>query len=342
MPATSVTLSALAKHINAELHGNGEQTITGIAPLSVATNGQISFLHSPRYRSYLGLTKASAVILSAADQALCQTDTLLVADPYLAFAKAATLFAYHPTNPVGIHPTAVVGENCQIDASASIGPGCVIGKRVVIDPNVVLHPGCIIGDDVSIGTGTQLWARVTLYYGVKIGSQIILHSGVVIGSDGFGLARENNHWYKIPQIGSVVIHNDVEIGANTTIDRGALGDTVIEEGVKLDNQIQIAHNVKIGAHTAIAANVSIAGSTEIGRHCMIGGGGCVGGHLKIVDQVVLLGMAMITNSIAEPGVYGSGTGFQKQRDWRKSAVRFQQLDQLARRLKKLEETVNKL
>ncbi len=337
MQSMQFTLAELAKLIGAELKGDEGRAITGIAPLQTATSSEISFLHNSRYRKYLSSTKAAAVILSPADAKFCQIDALVVRNPYLAFAKAADLFAYRPKHTTGIHPTAIIGENCQIDPTASIGPYCVIGENVTIQKGSIIGAGCIIGNHVSIDENTQLWPRVTLYYGVKIGARVIIHSGVVIGSDGFGLARDNNQWVKIPQIGSVIIHNDVEIGANTTIDRGALGDTVIEEGVKLDNQIQVAHNVHIGAHTAIAGCVGISGSAQIGRHCMIGGGSCIGGHLKIADQVVIAGMAMITNSIEEAGVYASGTGFLKQRDWQKSAVRFRQLDQLARRIKKIEE-----
>jgi UDP-3-O-[3-hydroxymyristoyl] glucosamine N-acyltransferase len=336
MKMKQFTLAELAKLIGAELNGDGERTITGIAPLQTATASDVSFLHNSRYRQYLSSTKAAAVIISPSDSEFCEVDTLQVPNPYLALAKSAALFACQPENHAGIHPTAVIAENCHIDSTASIGPLCVIGKNVTIQKSVVIEAGCIIGDHVSIGEGTHLYPRVTIYYGVKLAERVMIHSGAVIGSDGFGLARENDQWHKIPQIGSVVIHNDVEVGANTTIDRGALGDTVIEEGVKLDNQIQVAHNVRIGAHTAIAGCAGISGSTQIGRHCMIGGGACLAGPLRIADEVVIVGMAMITNSIDAPGIYASGTGFQTQQEWRKSVVRFRQLDQLAKRIKKLE------
>lgn len=338
MYSVQFTLAELAERIGATLNGNnGEQIITGVAPLQSATGSEVTFLHNSRYRQYLASTKAAAVIISPADAKFCPIATLVVQNPYLALAKNAALFAYQPQHSEGTHSTAVSGENSYIDPAASIGPYCVIGKHVTIQKGAVIGAGCIIGDHVVVGENTCLWPRVTLYHGVKIGARVIIHSGAVVGSDGFGLARENKEWRKIPQIGSVVIHDDVEIGANTTIDRGALGDTVIEDGVKLDNQIQVAHNVRIGAHTAVAGCVGISGSTEIGRYCMIGGGACIAGHLRIADQVVVAGMAMITNSIDEPGVYASGTGFQKQRDWQKNAVRFRQLDQLARRIKRVEE-----
>jgi UDP-3-O-[3-hydroxymyristoyl] glucosamine N-acyltransferase len=330
-------LSEIAEKIGAELTGEGEQVITGIAPLQTADVSEISFLSNAHYRSYLTSTKAAAVIVSPADAKFCPTATLVVPNPYLAFAKSAALFARPLEYPIGIHATAVIGKNCTIDPMASIGPYCVIGDNAVIHKGAILEASCVLGQDVTIGENSHLWPQVSVYYGVKIGAQVNVHSGVVIGSDGFGLARDGHRWEKIPQIGSVVIENNVEIGANTTIDRGALGNTIIEEGVKLDNQIQIGHNVRIGAHTAIAGCVAVAGSTQIGRFCMIGGGSAIGGHLTIADKVAFTGMAMITKSIAEAGVYSSGTGFQKRRDWQKSAVRFRQLDSLARRLHVLEE-----
>lgn len=336
----SLKLSEIAEKIGAKLIGEGEQVITGIAPLQTANFSEISFLSNAHYRCYLASTKAAAVIVSPADAKFCSTAALVISNPYLAFAKGAALFAPRIEYPVGIHATAIVGKNCTIDPMASIGPYCVIGDNVAIHKGAVVEAGCVLGQDVTIGEDSHLWPRVSVYYGVKIGSYVNVHSGVVIGSDGFGLARDGHRWEKIPQIGSVVIENNVEIGANTTIDRGALGNTVIEEGVKLDNQIQVAHNVRIGAHTAIAGCVAIAGSTQIGRYCMIGGGSAIGGHLTIADKVVFTGMAMVTNSVEEAGVYSSGTGFQKQRDWQKSAVRFRQLDSLARRLRALEEKVD--
>lgn len=330
-------LAEIAEKVGAELKGDGSKVITGIAPIETATPNEISFLHNSRYRHYLSTTKATAVIVSPEEAKYCQTDALIVSNPYLAFAKSAELFAYVPEYTTGIHPTAVVGKNCEIDPTASIGPNCVLGDHVVIQKNVIIEANCVLGNYVTVGEGTHIWPQVSIYFGVKLGANVGVHSGVVIGSDGFGLARDQNGWYKIPQIGSVIIGNKVEIGANTTIDRGALGDTVIEDGVKLDNQIQIGHNVRIGAHTAIAGCVAVAGSAKIGRFCMIGGGSGIAGHITIADKVMIVGMAMITNSIEEPGVYASGTGFQKQRDWRKSVVRFRQLDLLARRLKALEE-----
>lgn len=340
MVKPAFSLAEIARRIKAELKGDGERVITGISPLQSADASSISFLHNSRYRHYLASTRAAAVIVSAGDAKYCQVDALIAENPYLAFAKSAALFAYQPEYPAGIHPTAVVGPGSQIDPTASVGPYCVLGKNVVLQKGVILEVGCMVGDNVSIGENSHLWPHVSIYHGVQLKERVGVHSGVVIGSDGFGLARENNKWYKVPQIGSVIIESDVEIGANTTIDRGTLGDTVIGEGAKLDNQIQIAHNVQIGSHTAIAGCVGISGSTQVGNYCMIGGGACIAGHLTIADKVVIAGMAMITNSIHEPGVYASGTSFQKQHDWQKSVVRFRQLDKLAKRVKALEEVHN--
>lgn len=337
MIAVQKTLAELAQFLNAELIGEPNQLITGVAPLQAARPGCLSFLDNPRYAKYLANTQASVVIISPAFREACPVAALITANPYLAYAKVAGLFAPVKSVAPGIHPSAIIGEHCQIDATASIGPYCVLGDNVTIGPKVVIEAHCDLGDRVVIGAHSHLYPRVNLYHDVRIGQRTIIHSGAVLGADGFGIANDKGRWIKVPQLGGVLVGDDVEIGANTTIDRGALLDTIIEEGVKLDNQIQIAHNVKIGAHTAIAGCAGIAGSTEIGQHCIIGGGACIGGHLNIAAKTMISGMAMITNSISEPGIYSSGTGMQKQRDWHKSVARFHQLDQLARRLKKLED-----
>lgn len=334
-----IPLADIAIQLGAQCKGDGAQLITGIAPLETATTNQLSFLANGQYRKLLHTTQASAVIISPADSVECPVSALVMDNPYLGYAKAAQLFyiPLAPTTP-GIAPTAVIGTGSCIHPSASIGASCVIGTDVTIDAGVILHPGCIIGNGVHIGTDSILWARVTCYPQVQIGQRVIIHSGCVLGGDGFGFAPDDKgHWHKIPQTGRVLIGNDVEIGANTTIDRGALGDTVIEEGVKLDNQIQIGHNTRIGAHTIIAGCVGIAGSTSIGKHCRIGGAAGIGGHLKIADNVVITAMSMVTHPIPQSGIYSSGTGsVQKNRDWLKNAARFRQLDKLAQRLQQLE------
>jgi UDP-3-O-[3-hydroxymyristoyl] glucosamine N-acyltransferase len=335
----TLTLSEIATLIGAKLEGDGNLMVTGIAPLQTASATEMSFLHNTRYRKHLSTTAAAAVIVSPADAEHCRQNRLIISDPYLGFAKAVAAFYKQPIHASGIHPAAIIGTGSEVDSSASIGPYCVVGNNVRIQKGVVLASHCVIGDNVSIGADSYFYPHVTIYHDVKIGSRVIIHSSAVIGSDGFGLARENNQWVKIPHVGTVIIHDNVEVGASTTIDRGVLpnSNTVIEEGVKLDNQIQIGHNVQIGAHTAIAGCAAIAGSTKIGRYCMIGGGACIGGHLTISDRTIITGMGMITNSIDEPGIYSSGTGFQKQRDWQKSVARFRQLDQMARKLRNLEE-----
>ncbi|CAN5323800.1 UDP-3-O-(3-hydroxymyristoyl)glucosamine N-acyltransferase [soil metagenome] len=334
MPA--LTLADLAKLLGAELRGEETCSITGIASLQSATSSQISFLDNPRYAKYLATTQAAAVILSKQHANDCSCPTLIMENPYLGYAKVASLFEQKPNLPVGIHPTVVVGEGCEIHPSASVGAYCVIGDKVKIGANVVINPGCSIGERCFIGDACHLWSNVVLYHGVNLGQRVILHSGVVVGSDGFGNAQSAQGWHKVPQLGGVIIGNDVEIGANTTVDRGALEDTIIEDGVKLDNQIQIGHNVHIGMYTAIAGCVAIAGSTKIGKRCLIGGGACIAGHLDIADNVVITGMTGIPNSITEPGVYSGGVPPLPNRAWRKNAILFCRLDELNRRVRQLE------
>lgn len=329
-------LGELAQQISAQLSGDPQCEITGIAPLDKAMVGNISFLNSPQYRPYLETTQASAVVLSPLDAPFYTGNSLIMENPYLGFAKIATLFGPTPSIKSGIHPTAVIGEHCHIASTASIAAHCVIGDGVSIGDNTVVGPGCTIGDNSMLGVHCLLHAHVTLYHDVKIGNRTILHSGAVIGADGFGMVNDKGVWHKIPQLGGVRIGNDVEIGANTNIDRGTLENTVIEDGVKLDNLIQIAHNVHIGAHTAMAAGVMIAGSTQIGKHCMIAGGTVINGHIQITDQVILTANSAILSSINEPGIYSSFMPVQPNRTWKKNLIRFTQLDDIARRLKKLE------
>ena len=301
------TLAELAAILGAELQGDPSCIITSIATLRNAQTGQITFLDNVRYRKYLAGTQASAVILASPNLTECNTNALIYNNPYLAYSKVATLFECAPTNKVGIHPSAIIGENCEIDATASIGPLSVIGNNVTIGENVNIGAGCVISDRSRIGANSRLWPRVTIYHDVHIGQRVIIHSGVVVGSDGFGFAQDKGVWHKVPQLGGVIIGDDVEIGANTTIDRGALENTIIHEGVKIDNLVQIAHNVSIGAHTAIAGCVGIAGSTSIGKYCAIGGAVGIGGHISITDRVMLTGGTIATQSINEPGIYSSGT-----------------------------------
>jgi UDP-3-O-[3-hydroxymyristoyl] glucosamine N-acyltransferase len=336
MSEHSFSLTELSQHLGAEIKGNADCRIFGIASLDKAQTGQISFLYNPSYKKYLPETAASAVIVSPQDVLDCQTNLLIMANPYLGYAKTAQLFMPQLQKPMGVHPSACVGDACEIAASASIGPNCVIGNQVKIGEGTVIGAGTVIGDQSVIGANCILWANVTLYHNVRIGDRVIIQSSAVIGSDGFGFAPDNGKWYKIPQLGGVLIGNDVEIGSNTSIDRGALGDTIIEDGVKLDNLIQIAHNVRICAHAIIAACTAIAGSTTIGKHCMIGGACSIAGHITLVDGVILTACTGVSNSVKKPGIYSSGLPLQDNRQWRRNVVRFQQLDDIAKRLRKLE------
>ncbi|MBS0358539.1 MAG: UDP-3-O-(3-hydroxymyristoyl)glucosamine N-acyltransferase [Proteobacteria bacterium] len=333
------TLSELAHYLHAELKGDGACIISGIAPLHSAKNGDIAFLDNPRYRKYLSTTEASAVIVSSAFSEKCVSNALIVEDPYYAYAKVAELFDRAPKPKSGIHPTALIAPDAQIASSASIGPYAVIESGVVIGSGAVIGAHCAIGENVHIGENTRLWSHVTVYYDVTIGNRVNIHSGVVIGADGFGIANHKGKWLKVPQLGSVLIADDVDIGANTTIDRGAITNTIIGEGVKLDNQIQIGHNVEIGAHTAIAGCVGIAGSTKIGKYCLIGGGSCIAGHLEIADKVVITGMSGISSSLTESGMYSSGVNVQLTSLWRRNVARFHQLDDMAKRILILEKLV---
>lgn len=334
---SSYTVAELAALTGAAIHGKGDTVIRAVGTIDNAKPDQITFLANPLYRKFLTETKAGAVILTQAEAQGCPTNALISANPYATYAHIAQLLA-PPADAVtqGVHPTAIVAKSAKIADSASIGPYVVIGEDVVIEEDVVISALCTIGSECIIRAQTFLYPSVRIYSQVKLGQRVIIHSGAVIGSDGFGFANERGRWIKVPQVGGVVIGDEVEIGANTTIDRGALGDTVIEENVKIDNQVQIAHNVFIGAHTIIAGCVGIAGSAKIGRHCMVGGATCIAGHIEIADKVVLTGMAMITHTISQPGLYSSGTGFDVNARWKKNAVRFKQLDELARRVHQLE------
>jgi UDP-3-O-[3-hydroxymyristoyl] glucosamine N-acyltransferase len=336
MAGSSYRLGDIAAHLGAELRGDPEAEIVGLATLQGASPGQMSFLANPSYARYLADTQASAVIIapSVADQ--YGGSALLLDNPYLGYARLSHWFDPAPVATPGIHPSAVVASSATIADSASIGPLVVIEDDVVIGEGVAVGAGSIIGARCQLGDQCLLRPRVTLAHDVILGKRCHILSGAVLGSDGFGFANEKGVWHRIAQIGRVVLGDDVEVGANTTVDRGALDDTLIGKGVKLDNLIQIAHNVSIGDHSAMAAMVGIAGSTRIGRHCVFGGASGVAGHLTIGDQVHLTGMTLVSGDISEPGVYSSGTSADTNRQWRKNAVRFRQLDSLARRIKNLE------
>ncbi|WP_085596149.1 MULTISPECIES: UDP-3-O-(3-hydroxymyristoyl)glucosamine N-acyltransferase [unclassified Pseudomonas] len=332
-------LGQLAEFLGATLRGDAEKEITGLATLQEAGPTQLSFLANPQYRKYLVDSQAGAVLLKAAEAEAYAGDALVVADPYLSYARVSHFFDPKPKAPVGIHPSAVIADDAQVDPTASIGAFAVIESGARIDAGVTVGAHCVIGARSVVGEGGWLAPRVTLYHDVRIGKRVVIQSGAVLGGEGFGFANSKGIWNKIAQVGGVTIGDDVEIGVNTAIDRGALADTIIGNGVKLDNQIQIAHNVQVGDHTAMAACVGISGSTKIGKHCMLAGGVGLVGHIEICDNVFLTGMTMVTHSITEPGAYSSGTAMQPAAEWRKSAARIRQLDDLARRLRQLEKRV---
>ncbi len=336
-----LTLAQLAQRLGVELRGDGAVAVSGVATLQHAVPGELSFLANPKYRGHLLTTRASAVVLAPADVPGCPVAALVAENPYACYARAAQLL--HPPQAAqpGIHSSAVVDAQARVDSSASIGAHCVIGAGADIGPRVEIGPRCVIGNGVRIAADGRLCAGVTVLAGACIGKRVILHPGVVIGSDGFGMAWADDHWEKVPQLGSVRIGDDVDIGANTTVDRGAVDDTVIEDGVKIDNQVQVAHNVVIGAHTAIAGCVGISGSARIGSYCALAGGVGIVGHLDICDHVQVTGMSMVTKSITEPGIYSAGTPLLENRRWRRSAVAMRHLDDLVRRVRALEKTSEK-
>ncbi|MDO3382249.1 UDP-3-O-(3-hydroxymyristoyl)glucosamine N-acyltransferase [Gilvimarinus algae] len=339
---TSITLRELADSLGARLEGNAGLTITGIAGLATAKISDISFLANKAYAKLLEQTQAGAVILRETEAHLFSGSKLIVEDPYLCYARLSRHFDASYDHVSGIHPTAVIDGKAEVGQNVSIGPYVVIGRGAVIGDEVSIGSGTSIGEGTIVGNRTRLAANVTVYHGVFIGEDCVVHSATVIGADGFGFApdRENGGWCKIHQLGGVRIGNRVEIGASTAIDRGALEDTVIEDGVIIDNQVHIAHNCHIGENTAIAANCGIAGSTRIGRNCTMAGAVGIVGHIEITDNVHFTGMSMVTKSVSEPGSYSSGTSAVPTREWRKNAVRFNQLNDLATRLKALESKHN--
>jgi UDP-3-O-[3-hydroxymyristoyl] glucosamine N-acyltransferase len=297
-----------------------------VATLSRAGTGSLSFLANSRYRKQLETTQATAVLLTAEDAAHCPVAALVDPNPYLAYARIAALIHPQIAPTPGVHPSAVVASGARVAASAAIGPLAVIEADAEIGERVWIGPGCIVQRGASIGADSSLLSRVNLYPGVSLGRRCILHAGAVIGADGFGFAPNDGTWVKVPQVGSVRIGDDVEIGANTTIDRGAIDDTVVENGVKLDNQIQVGHNVIIGAHTAIAACTGISGSTVIGQRCMIGGMVGFAGHLSIADDVVVTGCSLVSASIKKSGSYSSGMPTVETKLWRRMVAHLRRLD----------------
>lgn len=336
MSTLSFSLAELAQRLDCEVQGDPDCLITGVATLQSAAAGDVSFLANSRYRRFVADSAASAIIVKPGDLEACPGNALVAKNPYLVFARVAALLNPERAYSPGVHESAVVEEGAFVDPSSHVAACAVIETGAQIGADSVIGPGCVIKQGVQIGANCRLSANVSVCEDVRLGDRVVVHPGTVIGSDGFGFAPDQGQWVKVPQLGSVVVGNDVEIGANTTIDRGALEDTVIEDGVILDNQIQIAHNVRIGAQSAIAGCVGIAGSTTIGKRCQIGGGVGIVGHLTIVDDVHITATSLVTGNINQPGLYSSGTALSDNRQWRKNAARFGHLDDMARRLAALE------
>jgi UDP-3-O-[3-hydroxymyristoyl] glucosamine N-acyltransferase len=337
---TAATLGEIAAQLGGELIGDPGLVIERIGPLETATASTLSFLANPRYQAQLASTAAACVIVAPAlrDAASARGAALVAADPYLYFARLTQWWAKRQRAPdvPGVHASAVIDASARVAASASLGPFVVVEAGASIGAGAVLGAHCVIGAHASVGDGTRLAPRVTLGERCRIGARGIVHAGVVIGADGFGFAPDGGRWEKIEQLGAVVIGDDVEIGANCCIDRGALDDTVIEDGVKLDNLVQVGHNVRIGAHSALAGCVGIAGSATIGRHCSIGGGAIILGHLRLADEVQVSAATVITRSIASPGLYSGVFPFDDNAAWEKNAATLRQLHALRDRLRTLE------
>ncbi|WP_417658446.1 UDP-3-O-(3-hydroxymyristoyl)glucosamine N-acyltransferase [Pseudidiomarina sp.] len=336
----TLTLQQLADAIGAAVQGDPALPIQGVATLASAKPGHIAFLANEKYRSQLDSTQASAVIVAPDVDVPDGIAALRMKNPYAGFAKVAQLLDTTPKPADGIHTSAQVHATTKIGKNVSIGANAVIAEQVELADNVTVGVGCYIGPNTRIGVGTQLWQHVVIYHNCVIGENCLVHAGTVIGADGFGWANEGGKWIKIPQLGRVVIGNRVDIGASTTIDRGALDDTIISDGVIIDNQCQIAHNVFIDEDTAIAGCTVLAGSCRIGKRCLIGGATAINGHISVCDDVQISGFSMVIKEITEPGAYASGIPAAPQREWRRNGARYRQLDDLFQRVKKIEKQLN--
>jgi UDP-3-O-[3-hydroxymyristoyl] glucosamine N-acyltransferase len=331
-----VRLAELAVRFGCELRGDPGAEVERVATLQDATPGSLAFLANPRYRRHLAATRATAVILDAALADECPVAVLVHPNPYATYARIAALLHPPAVFAAGVHASAVVDPGAVVDPSAWVGAACFVASGARIGARVFVGPGSMLLDGASVAEDTRLIASVVLCQDVRIGPRCVLHPGCVIGADGFGHAPDAGRYVRVPQLGSVQIGADVEVGANTTIDRGAIGDTVIEEGVRIDNQVQIGHNVRIGAHTVIAGCTGISGSATVGRRCMIGGMVGIVGHLTICDDVAITGKTMVSSSIHRPGMYSGTLHAEETRRFRRNAARFQQLDELAKRVRRLE------
>lgn len=344
----STRLGKLVERLGGQLIGDESTEVSAIAPLDAAGASHITFLSNPKLRSQAARSSAAAMILSAADDSVVSAAyrgaRIITDNPYAYFARVAQTFEQQNAIPrsagidssASVHPTAVVAKDACVGAHVTVDAGAILESGAVIDP------GCFIGSGAKIGAGTRLYANVTFHAACEIGQRGIIHSGAVIGADGFGFANDQGKWVKIPQTGRVMIGDDVEIGANTSIDRGALADTIIEDGVKLDNQIQIGHNCHIGAHTLMSGCVGVAGSAKIGKYCMFGGAAMVLGHLTIADHVQISAGSMVSRSISEPGQYTGFYPLARNADWEKSAVVVRNLGKMREKIRELEKTIKSL
>ncbi|SUB24816.1 UDP-3-O-(3-hydroxymyristoyl)glucosamine N-acyltransferase [Avibacterium avium] len=338
----SYSLKELAQQIGATIRGNANVLIDSIAPLDKAQSNQLTFISNIKFRDLLAQSQAGILVVSENDVEFCspESNLLIVKDPYVAYAVLAQYMDSTPKAAAGIAPSAVISATAKLGENVSIGANAVIEDEVELGDNVIIGAGCFIGKGAKIGANTQLWANVNIYHQVQIGEHCLIQSGAVIGSDGFGYANDKGRWIKIPQTGTVIIGNHVEIGACTCIDRGALDATVIEDNVIIDNLCQIAHNVHIGTGTAVAGGVIMAGSLKVGRYCLIGGASVINGHMEIADKVTVTGMGMVMRPITEPGVYSSGIPLQPNKEWRKTAALTLDIDKMNKRLKAVEKKLN--
>jgi UDP-3-O-[3-hydroxymyristoyl] glucosamine N-acyltransferase len=337
------SLSDLSARFELDLRGDGNQMIGGVGTLMAANSKQISFLANPSYRKELRHTRAGAVILKEEDSSNCPVNCLVADEPYLAYARVATLFDSRPAAEPGIHPAATVSASARIGKNVSIGAQAVIGDECEIGDGCTIGPGTVLEATSRLGEGCHLYANVCIGYGVQLGKRVMIHPGAVIGADGFGIAFATDRWEKVPQLGTVIIGDDCEIGANSCVDRGAVGDTVLEEDCRLDNLCQIAHNVTVGAHTAIAATGGAAGSAKIGKYCLLAGAAAVAGHTEIADRTTLGADSKVMKSISEPGTtWASLVPAQPIADWHRNLSRLRKLDELARKVNALEKKLGKL
>ncbi|CAA0119151.1 UDP-3-O-(3-hydroxymyristoyl)glucosamine N-acyltransferase [Zhongshania aliphaticivorans] len=342
MGNTERSLSELAEYLDAELVGNADHRISGIADLQCASASELSFINQESYLQYLPQSTTGAVILNADFADKYAGNKLIVANTYLAYAKVSALFESLSELTVGIHPSAVVAASANVAPNAAIGANCVIGEHARIGSGARLYSGVSVGDRASVDDNTLVHPNVVIYHGVSLGKNCVIHSGTVIGSDGFGFAPSRDGWKKIHQLGAVVVGDNVEIGSNCSIDRGALGNTVIHDGVIIDNLVHIAHNVKIGKRSAIAGCVGIAGSANIGENCTVAGAVAINGHISIADNSHFHGGTIVTKGNTEAGVFASTPPMQDVKKWRRNSVRYTQLDDMASRIKQLEKQLKTL